>query len=108
MSTPGAVACLFALVFAVQHYRQILWPLLETADQLAPLRRAVALLMGTAGDRGRPVVRGARPDIGGASAPRSEDELRPLSSGSRVPVNVSAREPPNFVAGPAVALLSPD
>ena len=108
MSTPGAVACLFALVFAVQHYRQILWPLLEAAEQLAPLRRTVGLLLGTGGDRGHSVVRNARPELGGASAPWSEDELRPLSSVSPVPVSVSAREPPNFVAGPAVVVLSPD
>ena len=108
MSTPGAVACLFALVFAVQHYRQILWPLLEAAEQLAPLRRTVGLLLGTGGDRGRSIARGAHGALGGPLATWSEDELRSRSFGSHVPVSASAREPPNYVGGPAVAVLSPD
>ena len=108
MSTPGAVACLFALVFAVQHYRQILWPLLETADQLAPLRRAVALLMGTGGDRGRSIARGSHAELGGPSAQGSDHGVRPVAYGNQIRVSASAREPPRHVRAPAPAMAPSD
>ncbi len=108
MSTPGAVACLFALVFAVQHYRQILWPLLEAAEQLAPLRRTVGLLLGTGGDRGRSVVRNASPDLGGAYAQRPDDGVRPVAYGNQIRVSASAREPPGYVGAPVPAMLPSD
>ena len=108
MSNPGAAAWIFAFVFVVHHYRQLLIPLLQTVEQSPLARRVAGLLAGDGGVRGRSVIRGAHPDRGGAYAPRFEDEPRPGSFGSHVPVSASAREPPGYAAGPAIMVLSPD
>ena len=108
MSNPGAAAWIFAFVFLVHHYREILIPVLQAVGQLGPVRDVARLLAGREGDPGRSAIRGTHPDIGGAYAPWSEDEPRPLSFGSRVPVSASAREPPGSVAGLGAMVLSPD
>ena len=108
MSNPGAAAWIFAFLFVVHHYRQLFIPVLQTVEQSPLARRVAGLLTGSGGVRGRSVVRGAYPDRGGAYAPRFEDEPRPGSFGSHLPVSASAREPPVYAAGPAVVVLSPD
>lgn len=108
MSNPGAAAWIFAFVFVVHHYRQLLIPVLQTVEQSPLARRVAGLLTGDVGVRGHSAIRGAYPDGGGAYAPRSEDEPGPGSFGSEVPASASAREPPGYVVGPAVVVLSPD
>ncbi len=108
MGNPGAAAWIFAFVFVVHHYRQLLIPVLQTVEQSPLARRVAGLLTGDGGARGGPAIRGACPDGGGAYAPRSEDEPRPGSFGSHLPVSASAREPPGWIAGPAVVILAPD
>ena len=108
MSNPGAAAWIFAFVFVVHHYRQLLIPALQTVEQSPLARRVAGLLTGDGGVRGHSAIRGVYPDGGGACAPRFEDEPGPGSFRSQVPVSASAREPPGWVAGPAIVVLSPD
>ena len=108
MNNPGAVGCLFALVWVAQNYREILIPVLQAVEQLGPVRGVAELLAGREGGPGRSAIRGTHPNIGGAYAPWSKDEPRPLSFGSRVPVSASAREPPGYVGVPVPAMLPSD
>ena len=93
MNNPGAVGCLFALLWLAQNYREILWPLLQTAERLAPLRSAVGLLTGTGRDRGRSIVRGAHVALGGPYAREPDDNAQPRSSGSSVSAPAPAMLP---------------